>query len=172
MLIVFSGLPGSGKTTLSRPVAAALGATWLRVDAIESAMWRAGVDSAQPTGYAAYVVAYALADAHLGMGATVVVDAVNAVEPARAGWRDVAGRHGAPMHVVEVVCGDLDEHRRRVERRVPEHDQSFQPSWEQVRTREYTPWQEERFVVDTGAGDTPERVTRILDHIRGHRTPA
>jgi predicted ABC-type ATPase len=69
MLVVFAGLPGVGKTTLSRAVAQQAGATWLRVDAIESAIWRAGVDDDQPTGYAAYAVAYALADAHLELQA-------------------------------------------------------------------------------------------------------
>ena len=35
MLIVFGGLPGTGKTTLSRLVAQDLSATWLRIDVIE-----------------------------------------------------------------------------------------------------------------------------------------
>ncbi|WP_155375689.1 AAA family ATPase [Catellatospora vulcania] len=172
MLIVFSGLPGAGKTTLSRPVAAALGATWLRVDAIESALWRAGVDRSQPTGLAAYVVADALADAHLALGATVVVDAVNAVEQARAGWRDLAARHGRVMYAIEVVCTDAAEHRRRVRQRTPEPDQAFQPSWDDVRTREFTPWREPRLLVDTAAHDTTELATLILRGIAGHGTPA
>ena len=37
MLIVFGGLPGSGKTTLSRSLAAELHAAHLRVDLIEAA---------------------------------------------------------------------------------------------------------------------------------------
>ena len=43
MLIVFGGLPGTGKTTLSRLVAQDLSATWLRIDVIEVAMWRSGI---------------------------------------------------------------------------------------------------------------------------------
>lgn len=147
-------------------MAAALGATWLRVDAIESAMWRSGVDTAQPTGLASYAVAYTVADAHLGIGATVVIDAVNAVEPPRAAWRELAARHGVARHVVHVVCADAAEHRRRVEQRAPEPDQSFQPSWEQVRTRVFEPWAEPHQVIDTSTGDTPERVARVLGAIR------
>jgi AAA domain len=82
MLIVFGGLPGTGKTTLSRLVAQDLSATWLRIDVIEVAMWRSGIAREEPTGLAAYVVANALADAQLGLGATVVIDAVNPVEEA------------------------------------------------------------------------------------------
>jgi hypothetical protein len=40
MLIVFGGLPGTGKTTISRAVAARRLATYLRIDAIEQAMRR------------------------------------------------------------------------------------------------------------------------------------
>ncbi|BCJ77191.1 kinase [Catellatospora sp. IY07-71] len=166
MLIVFSGLPGSGKTTLSRPVATALRAVWLRIDAIESAMWRSGVDAEQPTGLASYAVAHTVADAHLSIGATVVIDAVNAVEPPRAAWRELAARHAVPQHVVHVVCADAAEHRRRVEQRVPEPDQLVQPSWEEVRTREFEPWAEPHLLVDTSTGDTPERVARVLGAIR------
>lgn len=38
LLVVFAGLPGSGKSVLSRGVADALGATYLRIDSIESAI--------------------------------------------------------------------------------------------------------------------------------------
>jgi predicted kinase len=43
MLIVFGGLPGVGKTALARAVAQELAAAYLRVDAIEAAMRRAGL---------------------------------------------------------------------------------------------------------------------------------
>ena len=37
MLIVFSGLPGTGKTTIAKALAAATAAVYLRVDTIEHA---------------------------------------------------------------------------------------------------------------------------------------
>lgn len=43
MLIVFSGLPGTGKTTLARDLASRAGAVYLRVDTIEQAIRNAGV---------------------------------------------------------------------------------------------------------------------------------
>lgn len=43
MLIVIGGLPGIGKTTLARLLAARLGAVHLRVDTIEQAIVRAGL---------------------------------------------------------------------------------------------------------------------------------
>src|SRR3954453_18682463 len=117
MLIGFGGLPGVGKTALAAAVAERLAAAYLRVDAIEAALWRAGVARDQPTGLAAYVVAHAIAEGSLAAGARVVVDAVNPVEEARRGWRDLAHRLSSPLRMIEVVCLDEAEHRRRVEAR-------------------------------------------------------
>ena len=56
MLIVFAGLPGTGKTTLARLLAAEVRAAHLRVDAIEAAMKRTG-QTTESIGAAGYVVA-------------------------------------------------------------------------------------------------------------------
>ena len=37
-LVVFAGLPGSGKSTIARELARQLGAAWLRIDTIETAI--------------------------------------------------------------------------------------------------------------------------------------
>jgi predicted kinase len=42
-LIVFGGLPGTGKTTLARAIAEERSATYLRVDTIEQALRSAGI---------------------------------------------------------------------------------------------------------------------------------
>jgi predicted kinase len=53
MLVVLGGLPGSGKTTVGIAVAEMLTAAYVRIDALEAAMWRAGIAREQPTGVAA-----------------------------------------------------------------------------------------------------------------------
>ncbi|GHJ47423.1 adenylyl-sulfate kinase [Catellatospora sp. TT07R-123] len=152
MLVVFGGLPGVGKTTLSRQVAQRLGATWLRVDALEAAMWRVGLPRDGAVGLAAYSVAHAAAAGQLALGGLVVVDAVNPVEEARQGWRDLAAAQDVPLRLVEVVCSDEAEHRRRVEQRRPEPDQPTTPTWSDVAGLRYDPWHGDRLTVDAAAG--------------------
>ena len=127
-------------------------------------MRECGIDRGQPTGLAAYGVAQAIAAANLGLGTTVVADAVNAVEPARDGWRGVSAATGAPLRVIEVVCSDPAEHRRRVEAREPGPGQRFVPTWAQVQAREWEPWTEPRLTVDTMT-PSDELVERILGYV-------
>jgi len=55
MLIVFAGLPASGKTTLARELARELGAVYVRIDSIEQALRDSGriVGSLDDAGYRA-----------------------------------------------------------------------------------------------------------------------
>jgi len=144
----------------------ALRAAYVRIDAIDAALWRSGIPREHKTGVATYAAANAVADGCLRVGIDVVVDAVNPVEPARAGWRELARTTGASLRVVEVVCADVDEHRRRVERRVSDLEALTAPIWADVQAREYEPWTEPRLTIDTSAGSVPAIVERVLAYAK------
>jgi predicted kinase len=117
MLVVTAGLPGSGKSTIAEILAGRIGATAISVDPIEAAILGAGIDSDQPTGLAAYLVAETMAEQVLLSGHSVIVDAVNAVEPARLQWRDLAERSNVKLRVIETVCSDPELHDERLSKR-------------------------------------------------------
>ncbi|MBV1851405.1 AAA family ATPase [Catellatospora tritici] len=165
MLVVFGGLPGVGKTSLSRAVAQRLAATWLRIDALEAAMWRAGLPRDGTVGLAGYAVAHAAAAGQLTLGGTVVVDAVNPVEEARQGWRDLAATHDVSLRLVEVICSDAAEHRRRIDQRPPEPDQPIVPTWDDVIGLRHDPWTGPRLTVDT-VGGSDGCLARVLEFCR------
>ena len=73
MLIVLSGLPGTGKTTIARALARELSAVNLRIDSIEQALRCEGL-RVEGEGYD---VAYAVAEDNLRLGRTVIADCVN-----------------------------------------------------------------------------------------------
>ncbi|SCG47954.1 AAA family ATPase [Micromonospora coxensis] len=165
VLVAFAGLPGVGKSTLAGRVGAALGAPVLPVDPVERALARYGLVGDVP-GMAAYAAVAGLAEVQLGLGLSVVVDAVNPVASARGLWHDLAERTGVPLRMIEVHCGDEAEHRRRVEARLPAEPDPFTPTWEQTLTRRagYQPIIGPRLVVDTTVDLDP--LPAILSYLR------
>ena len=168
MLIVFAGLPGTGKTTISRAVAQALAATHLRIDVIEQAIRDAGVP-AGIVGASGYAVAQALAGANLSDGRVVVADCVNPIAAGREGWRAVAVRAAVRLVEVEVVCSDAEEHRRRVEGRVSDIPGLVPPSWEAIQRLDYEPWDRPRLVVDSAALSPSQAVAAVLGIVASDR---
>ena len=104
-LVILAGLPGSGKSTLAEGLSRHFSLPLFSVDPIEAAMWRGGLPRDQ-TGIAAYVIAQTLAEEHLRLGQSVVIDAVNPVEAPRAAWRNLAIKYRADLAIIECVCAD------------------------------------------------------------------
>ena len=147
-LIIFGGLPGTGKTTLARLLAKELAATYLRIDTIEQALRNSG-RLAGPVEDAGYRVAYTVAADNLRLGRSVVADSVNPLQITRDAWRAVVDGTGAKAIEIEVVCSDTAEHRQRVESRRPDIPGLSLPTWLEVSSREYQPWDRPHIVVDT-----------------------
>lgn len=164
MLAVFGGLPGTGKTTLARRVADRLGATWLRIDAIEQAL-RSSLGLGEDVGAAGYEIAYAVCEANLLLGWTIVADCVNPLAITRAAWRDVATRVASPIVEIELICSDEAEHRRRVESRESDIAGLNLPTWAAVMARDYEPWSGPRLVIDTATTPIAEAELAIVDAI-------
>jgi predicted kinase len=148
MLIVFAGLPGSGKSSIARALALELGAIWLRIDSIEQAIRESGAvpGSLDDAGYRA---AYAVAEDNLRLGRTVIGDCVNPWMLTRNAWRDAGLRAGARVVEIETVCSDAEEHRRRVEMRAKEAPGLMLPDWQAVMARDYHAWDRDHVTIDT-----------------------
>ncbi|MGP8076466.1 MAG: AAA family ATPase [Thermoplasmata archaeon] len=162
-LVIFAGLPGTGKSTLAKLVAERLAAVWLRVDTFEAALLKAGLKRSFETGLAAYIGVCDIADEQLRSGRSVVVDAVNGVEPARLMWRELSKRVGVSKYVVEVSCSDLKVHRGRVESRTEETPPLPAVTWDEVIHREYIPWSEPALKID-GINPPEKNLEQILDY--------
>ena len=66
-----------------------------------------------------------------------------------------------PALEVEIVCSDVDEHKRRVEARQPDITGHTLPTWQQVLARDYHAWDRDRLVIDT-ARLTVEQAARAV----------
>ena len=161
LLIVFGGLPATGKSTLAVRLAREMGVVYLRIDTIEQTMRNAGQTVAGPEGY---LVACSLAEDNLKQGKLVVVDAVNPIELTRDYWRNLAKRLAIRLVEIQIVCSDENEHRNRVESRVADIPGHKLPNWQQVLDRTFEPW-DGAILVDTAKQTVEASILTIRDRL-------
>lgn len=159
ILYLFSGLPGSGKSTLSQMIAGQLRAVYLRIDTIEQGLRELCSIDVQAEGYR---LAYRIAADNLCAGMSVVADSCNPIELTRREWEQVASDARVDYVNIEVICSDSGEHRLRVEARDAEVSGLKLPTWDEIENREYHDWTAERVIVDTAGRSKMECASDLL----------
>ena len=164
LLIVLGGLPGVGKTTVARGIARDLSAVHVRIDTIEEVLRREprAPDDLEDIGYR---IGYALALDNLRAGHWVIADAVNPIPLTRDAWRSVGDAGRATVVEIEVTCSDPQVHRGRLEGREADIPGARLPTWDEVLTRHYEPWEPEPARVDTASTSPAASVRQALTAI-------
>ncbi len=164
-LIIISGLPGTGKSTIAESLAAKLATPLFSVDPIEAAILKSGLTRSFATGLAAYLVAEALAGEQLKCGLSAIIDAVSPVQEARAMWHTLAHTHNATLIIIECVL-ERELHKQRLLARIRNMHGIPEVTWEDVEQQRetYLPWQEERLVLDTATAHA-NNVQKALEYL-------
>jgi len=159
-LIIFGGLPGTGKTTIARELAKLIGAVHVRIDSIEQALLSSSL-AIQHVNDAGYRVGYSVAWDNLAVGRTVIADSVNPLPITRDAWVEVAKRARVQALEIEMTCSDAAEHCRRVETRTTDIRGHRLPTWQEVISRDYRPWNRKHLTIDTAHGSVDQIVEMI-----------
>ncbi len=161
-LLVLSGPPGVGKTTLARLLARELRLAHVRIDTLEQGLRDVAGAEVHDEGHR---LGQRVAADRLRCGVGVVADACNPVEEARAGWVELAGSLGVLCVGVELRCGDADDHRRRVETRRSDIPGLRLPGREAVQKRmgSAEPWLDAKIRVDTAGRNPAQTPVEVLD---------
>jgi len=164
-IIVVSGLPGSGKSTIAEALAKKLQFPILSVDPVESSILKSGIARSFKTGLAAYIIVQTLASEQLKLGMSVIIDAVNPVQEARDMWYELQKEYNSQLFIIECVL-DEEMHKKRLQKRVRNMHGLTEVTWEDVenRKKDYKPWKEKRLILDT-AQSHDENIQKALDYI-------
>jgi predicted kinase len=152
-LIIFSGLPGTGKSTLAEAVGKALEIPVFAKDWLEAALLRSGLkptSADKSLGYAGYELLTVLAKRQLMLGQSVILDSVAASRTIRDTWLSLTEQYNADYRVIECICSNESLHRSRLKQR-----QLNIPGWHELEWSEvervkqyYFLWEEERLTLD------------------------
>ena len=152
-MIVFSGLPGTGKSSLAEAVGRRFGIPvfakdWLEASLLQSELKPTSRDKS--LGYAGYELLTILAKRQLMLGQSVILDSVAATKTIRAEWRRLAKRYQAEWRVIECICSVESVHRVRLKIR-----KRGIPGWHELKWSEvervknyYMPWRQDHLVLD------------------------
>jgi predicted kinase len=137
-LVLITGLPGTGKSTMAEEAGRTLGAPVLGHDwamsglrpypELQEALDRMGLRGHRGVGWS---LLWALARSQLRLGSSVVLDGV-ARAPEVEGTRQVAREEGAESLVVMTSCHDAELHRARVEGRQRQIPGWYELDWAHV----------------------------------------
>lgn len=159
ILYIFSGLPGSGKSSLAQDLSSQFNCAYIRIDTIEQAIRDLCNFKVEGEGYR---LAYRIASDNLKGGISVIADSCNPIELTRTEWQEVAINAGTKFINIEVICSDKAEHRKRVENRSPTIPGLKLPTWEEIEQREYHTWKSDRIMLDTAGKTQSESLQELI----------
>ena len=152
-LIVFSGLPGTGKSMLAEALGKHLRIPVFARDWLEATLLRCELNPAREgksLGWVGYELLTTLAERQFMLEQSVILDSVASTQSIRNKWRQLAYQYGANWLVIECICSDESMHRSRLNDR-----QRHIPGWHELKWSDvekvkqyYFPWEDERLVLD------------------------
>jgi predicted kinase len=169
LLIVFSGVPGAGKTTLADAVARKLRIPAFSGDWLLGALSPFGGYHLNNLAGIADELLTTVAFRQLQLDQSVILDSPAENISTRDRWRSLAESQGARLRVIVCVCSDASIHRSRAEgrrRQIPGwHDPA---EWANIERRllSFQRWEGEALTVDSVCS-LEQNLAAVLDYLSG-----
>lgn len=163
MLIMVCGLPGTGKSFISKKIAEMTGAEWLSSDSIRKRILEKRTYSEQEKN-SVYEAMAKEAGKLLDQGKDVIVDATFYLARYRNIIDRTAWKHGCKLYIILCTLDDL-EVRKRMEKRKQEKNDSEADFRIYIKIKEgYEPLKEEHLALDT-ALPLEEMISKITRYV-------
>ena len=151
--IIFSGLPGTGKSTLAEGIGKHLSIPVFAKDWLETVLLRNGLKPThqeQSLGFVGYELLTVLAERQFMLRQSAILDSVAGSQNIRSTWSQLAARYDADWRVIECICSDELLHRSRLKDRRRNIPDWHELDWSEVERvkRQYSAWEAERLVLD------------------------
>jgi predicted kinase/8-oxo-dGTP pyrophosphatase MutT (NUDIX family) len=165
-LIVVSGLPGTGKTTVAEHIGRSMNATVISLAWLLGALRSSEIGNSARSAELAYDLLSRIAEHQLRLGRSVVLDSMAGSMAIRERWRRLAIHYAARLQIIECVCSDATVHRQRVDARRGEIPDWPDPDWSHVErmSSRYEPWHGERLVID-GVDPIDENLEQVAAYV-------
>ncbi|HTP09419.1 MAG TPA: AAA family ATPase [Anaerolineae bacterium] len=169
-MIIFTGLPGTGKSSIAEAVARELSIPIFAKDWLEATLIRCRLQPAEGApslGSAGYQLLTTLAERQLQLGQSVILDSVASTLSIRTEWRALAQTYQAKWRAIECICSDEATHRDRMNVRRRGIPGWHELDWSEVERVKayYAPWDEERLILDA-VQPLEENIAAALRYLR------
>jgi hypothetical protein len=164
-LILLTGLPGTGKSTLAQHIGRTLKIPVFSRDGFESRLYTEGLTDGHSVQ--GYLLLLDTIRKQLELGVSCVADAVFPLPGFRDELRNAADRYNASFKIIHSVCSNADLHQQRLTDRsvaVPWPP----PDWDEVQRLRamYTPWPDGSVLRVDAVNPLNDNLTRVYDYLQ------
>ena len=161
-IIIVGGLPGTGKTTISKRFSESIGAPVYTKDELEAVIVKGGLSNFENLRGVGYELLKTISLNNLNQGISSILDCIFPEHRVTAYWQQIISK---PIKYIECICPDETLHRTRLEARRRGIDGWYELTWEQVQEikKQYQPFQESRLILNL-ADDLNENTKKALKY--------